>query len=80
MANPLCLQPGEQVLDGEVERAGEGWHGEVVVWVVEVFDFLTGAIDKDGLLARVDEPAHLSAVFQSVKNIFGDFGLTLVWR
>jgi hypothetical protein len=50
---------------------------------IQHLTLLPGAIDKHGLLLWIDQPTHLGAMaqtimVQTIKDIFGYFGLALI--
>ncbi len=45
---------------------------------IQHLKLLPGAIDKHGLLLWIDQPTHLGAIAQTIKDIFGYFGLALI--
>jgi len=59
---------------------GKGWCRQLGFGVVVNRGGAIGPVGKHRLLGWVNQPPHLRPMVEAVENIFGDFGLALVWR
>jgi hypothetical protein len=74
------LQPTEDLPDREFHHPCKFWHRKLLGRLIKYRDRAIGKIDENHFLFGVDQPAHLSAVIQTVQDIPDNFGLALVGR
>src|SRR4028119_2224425 len=61
-----------------MEGFGKGWNGDAIARFFKNCYGAIGKIDKYQFFFRVNQPAHLSPVGETVENVADDFRLPLV--
>ncbi len=57
---------------------GKGWGRETIVGLVAINGLLSSGIGCDGLVGRIDEPAHVAAMLEAVEDVVDNLGAALV--
>ena len=75
----LLGQPTEHLTNSQIKRFSEEWNGEAIARFFKKCYRAIGKIDKYQFFFRVNQPAHLGSVAETVEDVADYFGLALVW-